>query len=226
MSENPEKKRGCLFIGTIMLLTIVISVAATIWILTQYIFPKRFDPVELSSSEQQQLDSKLRIFEGFGNSSPGQSNTLANTGQANGGLQPEKYSELGADRQIELTERELNGLLANNTDLARRFAVDLSENLASGKLLVPIPEDFPIMPGKTLKLSAGMELAYRNSKPIVVLKGVSVMGVPVPGAWLGGLKNVDLIQEFGDQDGFWRAFAEGVENVVVSEGKLLIQLKE
>ena len=203
-----------------MLLTILISVGVTVWIFTQYIFPKRFDPVELSATEQQTLDRKLRVFEGFGTTPPSQQESVT------GNLAPEKYSEEGADRRIELTERELNGMLASNTDLAERLVIDLSENLASGKLLVPLDPDFPIMGGKTLKITAGMELAFRNDKPIVVLKGVSIMGVPLPNAWLGNMKNVDLVREFGGSEGFWKSFADGVENVEVSEGRLVIQLRE
>jgi hypothetical protein len=221
MEQNSENKHGCLFIGSIVLLTIAVSVGTTIWILTQYIFPNRFDPVELTSSEQQTLDAKLSAFEGFGatlSATPDQ--------QEPDTLQPEKYSEKGSDRQIELSERELNGMLANNTDLAQRLAIDLSHNLASAKLLIPLDPDFPVMGGKTLKLSAGLELAFQNGRAVVILKGVSVMGVPVPNAWLGGMKNVDLVGEFGGSEGFWKAFSEGVENIAVTDGKLLIQLRE
>ena len=52
------------------------------------------------------------------------------------------------------------------------------------------------------------------------------MGIPIPNAWLGGLKNVDLIREFGDAGGFWEAFAKGVEDIQVEEGKLKITLRE
>jgi hypothetical protein len=52
------------------------------------------------------------------------------------------------------------------------------------------------------------------------------MGIPIPNAWLGGLKNIDLISEFGDRNGFWSAFADGVEDIRVEEGQLKIQLKE
>ncbi|RLC98833.1 MAG: arginine N-succinyltransferase, partial [Chloroflexota bacterium] len=62
--------------------------------------------------------------------------------------------------------------------------------------------------------------------PRVVLRGVSVMGVPIPNAWLGGLKNVDLIGEFGDEQGFWSGFSQGVEDIRVEDGELRIKLKE
>lgn len=82
------------------------------------------------------------------------------------------------------------------------------------------------MGGKTLKVSAGTELAYANGRPIVILKGVSVWGVPIPNAWLGNLKNVDLVKEFGGDEGFWKTFAEGIEDIHIVEGELKIKLLE
>ncbi|MCI5139928.1 MAG: arginine N-succinyltransferase, partial [Candidatus Electrothrix sp. AR1] len=61
---------------------------------------------------------------------------------------------------------------------------------------------------------------------VVVLKGVSVMGVPIPNAWLGGLKNIDLMQEFGGEPGFWQSLGEGVESIQVRDGELYVKLKE
>lgn len=141
-------------------------------------------------------------------------------------LEPEAYSEVGADRSISLSERELNALLAKNTDLARKLAIDLSENLMSAKLLVPVDEDFPILGGQILKVRAGVELAYYENRPIVVLKGVSIMGVPIPNAWLGGLKNIDLVEYYGTESGFWKAFADGVDSIRIEDGGLTMVLKE
>lgn len=121
---------------------------------------------------------------------------------------------------------ELKSLLVKNPDMAQRFAIDLSDNLASAKLLVPVPPDFPLLGGQTVQVNAGLELNYTNGRPVVVLQGVSLMGIPLPNAWLGGLKNVDLVQEFGGQQGFWSAFAAGVESIEVKDGKLQIELKE
>jgi hypothetical protein len=110
--------------------------------------------------------------------------------------------------------------------MAQRLAIDLSDNLASAKLLVPVDPDAPILGGKPIRVNAGLELGYRNSRPIVILKGVSLWGVPIPNAWLGNVKNVDLVQEFGSDEGFWKAFADGVELIEVKEGKLRVILKE
>ena len=75
-------------------------------------------------------------------------------------------------------------------------------------------------------MTAGLELAYRDKNPVVSLRGISLWGVPIPNAWLGNIKNVDLVQEFGDQKGFWSAFADGIDEVEVSDGQLRVKLKE
>jgi hypothetical protein len=117
-------------------------------------------------------------------------------------------------------------MMAKNTDLADKLAIDLAENMVSIKLLIPLDPDFPMLGGQTLKVKAGAELAYRDGRPVVKLKGVSLMGVPMPNAWLGGIKNIDLIKEFGADEGVWKSIADGVESISVVEGFLKIQLKE
>jgi len=227
---EPSKKRGgCLKTLGIILLTIIITVAATYWFITSYLFPQSFDPVELNQKEENALVHKLRQL-GIQAEAP-QSNTDNNSDSSNTNtepatLEPEPYSEVGANREVSFNERELNAMLAKNTDLSDKLAIDLADNLASAKLLLPLDPDFPIFGGKTLKASAGMELSYENGRPIVILKGVSVWGVPIPNSWLGGIKNVDVIKEFGAEEGFWKSFADGIEHINVKEGQLLIKLKE
>lgn len=222
----PARRFTAWHVSTFVLLAILLTVL-TLWLLNSVLFPSEFKPVTLNAEEQQTLDRKLQRFEGLQSQADrraARSRPFPDT--AGGALTPEPYTEEGASREIRLSEKELNALLAKNTDLATRLAIDLSDDLASAKLLVHLDEDFPILGGNTVKLSAGAELAYASGNPIVRLRGVSVWGVPVPNAWLGGIKNVDLIQEFGQEQGFWKAFADGVEAIEVRQGHLLIRLKE
>ncbi len=232
-TETKQEKRplGCLSILGLMLLTIIISVGATFWLVKSQLFPKEFEPVALSESEGSQLQQKLDSV-GLGDmlkALPGntkQPNITAEQEKDSSDLTPEPYSEDPIKRNISLTEKELNALLANNTNLAQRLVIDLAENLASAKLLIHLDPDFPFLGGKTLKVNAGTELGFHNTKPIVILKGVSVWGVPIPNAWLGGLKNLDLVNEFGGNEGFWKSFADGIEDIRVAEGQLQIKLRE
>jgi len=214
--SRPSRFKLLLVVVAVAIVTSVI----TVWLTIAYLFPKEFKPVTLSDREEQVLDAKLARLDparGYGQPTPGKSAAP---------VTPERYSEAAASRQIKLSERELNGLLARNTDLAHKLAIDLSKDLASAKLLIPLDPDFPFLGGKTLKVTAGLELRYDDRNPVVMLRGVSIWGVPIPNAWLGGLKNVDLVKEFGSERGFWQAFTGGVEHIRVEEGNLSIKLKE
>lgn len=221
-------------VGLFILLAVLVTAGITFWLIRTYLFANDFRPVELSQQEQVELDDKLRAIgvdpeSLLPDADRGDTESLASRIErdSEGRLIPERYSEEGASRTVELSERELNSMLANNSDLARRFAVDLADSLASAKLLIgPIDPDIPVLGGKTLRFSAGLELDYRDERPVVILRGVSLMGVPIPNSWLGNLKNVDLVNEFGGDPGFWQSFADGVEIIEISDGKLRIELKE
>ena len=211
VQKNPWRTFG------IVMISVLVTLGVAYWLFTAYLFPTSFKPVQLNKQEQLRLDSKLKRL-GV------QVQTQAPTQRP--ALEPEPYSEAGASRDIHFSERELNALLAHNTDLASKLAINLSDNLASAKLLVDLDPELPLFGGKTLKVTAGMELSLHQGQPRAILKGVSVWGVPLPNAWLGNLKNVDLIHEFGSAGGFWQAMKEGVESIEVREGELHIRLKE
>lgn len=218
MDTSSEHKIGCLHVIGLILLTVFLSVSVTLWVMQYFLFPKPFKPVTLEPQEATVLEHKLQQV--------GLPELLETSPPTAADLTPEPYSEVGAKREITFTEKELNALLAKKTDMGERAVIDLADNLASAKILLPLDPDFPFVGGKTLKVSTGLELAYADNRPIVKLKGVSVWGVPLPNAWIGNLKNVDLVNEFGGNEGFWKSFADGVENIQVEEGQLLIKLKE
>ncbi|TAL31292.1 MAG: arginine N-succinyltransferase [Alphaproteobacteria bacterium] len=210
--------RGGLSAGMIVLISVIASVLA-VWLTFAWLFPKAFTPVTLSEREQVTLDTKLKGLHLDLQSAPRVAKPRDRV------LTPEKYTEEGASRQITFTEREINALIATNTDLADKVAIDLSPGLISAKAIIPLDPDMPLFGGKTLKISAGVELNFRDGRPVVILKGVSFWGVPVPNAWLGDLKNIDLVREYGDA-GFWKSFAAGVDNISVGDGTLAVKLKE
>lgn len=212
---------------SIILVTVLFTIGGTYWVVKTYVFAREFKPVELSASEERALETKLRAL-GYEVDvhQPGRKPEPNPEIDKDGFLKPERYTEAGAVREVSFNERELNALLAKNTNLAKKLAIDLSDDLVSARLLVPLEPDFPVLGGKTLRVTAGVEMAYQGQKPVIVLKGVSIMGVPLPNAWLGGLKNIDLVREFGADEGFWKAFSDGVDNIRVEEGRIKIVLKE
>lgn len=226
--ESPTQKRGFRGVHVLwfILVTILVTAAVTFWLARTYIYAKDFEPVELNIKEQQVLNTKLRSLGYESEPVDSQSKNKPPKETDEVWLRSKRYSEVGAKREVSFSERELNAILAKNKDLAKKLAVDLGDDLVSARLLVPVDQDFPILGGKTLRVSAGVEMAFRNAKPVIMLKGVSVMGVPIPNAWLGGLKNIDIIREYGDKNGFWKGFSGGIENMRVEEGFLKIKLKK
>lgn len=226
MQPTPPQKQpmsaGKLF--GIIVAAMMLTMVCGLLLIKFWIFPSPFAPVVLSPDEAQRLERKLERFDYGRRPTPAPGRPEA--GISADDLKPEAYSEAGASREIRLSEREINGLIAQNTDLAQRMVVDFSQDLVSVKLLIPVDPDFPIMGGKVLKVRAGAEMAFRQGRPVVILRGISVMGVPLPNAWLGGLKNIDLIEVFGSDPGFWKNFADGVDAIEVREGSLRIMLRE
>ncbi len=217
-SKMAKKRFGCLQVFGLSAIAALITAGVSILVFKTYFFPSEFKPVNLNSQEEKVLAEKFENLDSIVAGASSQKNDAL--------AEPVPYSEEGIKREIGFTERELNGLLAKNTDLAKKLAIDLSDDLISVKLILPVDEDFPIIGGKIIRLRSGVVFTYTNDKPVVILKGITIMGVPIPNAWLGGIKNIDLIEKFGTDEGFWKTFSDGVEDIRVEEGLLKIKLKE
>jgi hypothetical protein len=232
VSKLSKKRFGCFQVFGLMVAAVIIAAGITILIFKTYFFPSDFKPVTLNPHEEQVLTAKLEKLDTIGvdvnlhRKDMLEKSSKKDGFDSSGSLKATPYSEKNIKREIVFTERELNALLAKNTDLARKLAIDLSDDLVSAKLLVPVDEDFPVLGGKILRVRAGVVLAYIKGKPVVILKGITIMGVPLPNAWLGGIKNIDLVKEFGTDKGFWKTFSDGVEDIKIKEGHLRITLKE
>ena len=231
-SKITKKRFGCLQVFGLMVIAVIITAGVTVLVFKTYFFPSEFKPVTLNPAEEKVLAAKLENLDSTGGGVTSHKNHDPNTSSnadrfdPKTPMEPESYSEKGIKREIGFTEREINGLLAKNTDLAKKLAIDLSDDLISAKLLLPVDEDFPILGGKILRLRSGMAFTYNKGKPVVILKGITIMGVPIPNAWMGGIKNIDLVEKFGAEKGFWKTFSDGVEDIKVEEGLLKIKLKE
>jgi hypothetical protein len=225
MSDSPSPKRrlGCLHVLLFVAIAVVVTAVVGFFVLKAFLFPPAFKPVKLNEREEKALQVKLERLDP---TAPTANPTPEPEDDAGAALKPEPYSESGADRTIRFTEKELNALLAKNTDLADKLVFDLSPGLVSAKLRIPLDEDVPVIGGKILRVKAGVAYGYADARPVIMLRGIMVMGVPMPNAWLGGMKNIDLIKEYGGNTGFWKAFSDGVESLIVEEGCVTIRLKE
>jgi hypothetical protein len=220
------RRFGCLAVTGLLLVTVLLSVLVTLWVARTWLFPPPLEPVVLDAREQTELDAKLRDLSIA-------SLPTANDGTTGNGvdtdantLQPQAYTERPQDRVIHFTQRELNALVARNPDLAERLALHLSDDRLSATLLITLPPDLPILAGQTVKVATGLQLRHAQGRPIVSVEGVSIMGVPLPSAWLGGIKGRDLVALHGSDGGFWQAFGEGVRDLRIEQGRLRVELAD
>jgi hypothetical protein len=229
-TARPPRRFGCLQVTLLLLAAVLITALVTVWVARTYLYPAPLEPVVLSAAEREVVELKLRQLQDprAARIPPAPVDRRPPVDREAPGEPPlpEIYREDPEARVLYFTQRELNGLIASSPDLAHRVALHLSEDLVSATVLVTIPPDFPIMPGRVVRVNAGLGLQQVHGRPVVVLRGVSVMGVPLPDAWLGGLKGHDLVALYGEEPGFWRAFAEGVADLRVEDGRLRVELAE
>ena len=203
---------------------ILITVLLTTWWITHNIYASPFEPTRLSPDEQQVLESKITKLKQ--SAVTDKESMSPPPTDHNAPLEPEPYTEDEANREIRLSEKEINALVAKNPETARRVAIDLADNLVSVKLLIPMDQELPILGGTTLRVKFGVNVSYENESPVVAMRGVSLGGIPLPKAWWGDIKDKNLIEEFGGEGGFWDQFSKGVDNIKIREGQLWVKLKE
>lgn len=203
METNPTEaavparkgKPSCLLIAVVLLVVLVASAAgAYFW------YNRPINPVELSSEETQELEQKIGRID----ATPGEPQ-----------YQP-------GSKEIVFTERELNGLLAENTDLGDKLKFTLGTDEVHARLVTDLDEDLPGIGGKKLKAKARFLVRTTEGKPSLVLDDLTVWGASLPNDWLGGMKGKDLLSEiFGSQVGLG-----GIEELRIERGQLVIKLAE
>jgi hypothetical protein len=123
-------------------------------------------------------------------------------------------------KDIILTERELNGLLNQNSNLGETLRFELVTNAIHARLETDLDPDLPIFGGKRLKARARFLVGGAPGKSALVLDDLTVWGISLPNDWLCGLKGQDLLGEaLGGGIG-------GVEEFKVERGRLFIRLKD
>lgn len=132
-----------------------------------------------------------------------------------------KYEKGG--KEIILTERELNGLLNENTDLGKSLRFELATNAVHARIETDLDPDLPVVGGKRLKARARFITGGEPGKPSIVLDDVTVWGVSLPNDWLGGLKGQDLL---GRTLGVPGGRIAGVEEFRIEAGRMVVRLAE
>lgn len=226
---------GC---GTllVLLLLVVATVAITLWWIQRPI-----KPVVLSPPEKAVVDQKLRRLEG--ENAPATS--LANNSDSKTTVAPNRQPEhvelppvvvppnseqdrryTPGSKALTITEREINGLLNANTDLGKSVRIEFAKDAVNAYVAVPIPKDFPIGGGKMFRARGRFRMSLGNGgQPYAVLEDVTVFGLSLPNAWLGGLKGQNLIGEaMGERNG--SPVLQGIKSLRIEPGAMVLELAD
>jgi hypothetical protein len=214
-----KKRRWLLYtFGTLCALVVVIiaTVALTLWWLQRPI-----KPVVLSATEKAAVDAKVEYLTG-GAHSNGVADSAA-AADANLALDP---SYQPGAKVLTLTDREINGLLNANTDLGTNIRLEFARDAINAYFAVPVPQDSPIAAGRMIRARGRFSLSLSNgAPPRAVLEDITVFGLSLPNAWLGGLKGENLLAEvMGKREG--EPLLPGVKNLRLQPGALVIEVQD
>jgi len=196
-------------LGVLLGLAGVATAAAGIWWKSNF-DPAPFTPVSLTTQEQAAFDQKLAAFP---------------VGTPAAAPAP-PVTDL-ANRTLVITEREVNAWLAKN-ELGEHVQVRFKNGKITGALLLDIPQDFPVLAGQRIKASLGLtaHLDGTSRHLALVVDEVTVAGMPLPNAWVGDIKGVNLMDDPARMDPAVENFLRGIRQFEIQDGLVVVRLHE
>jgi hypothetical protein len=206
-----------------VLLVIVATVFITIWWIQRPI-----KPVVLSAQERAVVEEKLQhVGGGKARSVDGETKVAPPVAPAGSELsQGQDRPYAPGSKVLKITEREINGLLNANTDLGNSVRLEFATDAVNAYVVVPIPKDVPMVGGKMFRARGRFDLSLGNGgTPYAILEDVTVFGLSLPKAWLGGIKGQNLIgQAVGNRGG--SPVLKGIKSLRVEPGALVLEVED
>lgn len=154
------------------------------------------EPVQLTQTEKQTVEEKVEAVQ--------------------------KPSYEPGKREIIFTQRELNGLLNDKTELGDKIKFELVQDAVLARVETDLDESTPIVGGKRLKAKAKFTVKHEEGRaPELVMDDVTVWGVSLPNDWLGGLKGQNMLAQLLGESSL-----PGIKSISVQPEKLVIRLKD
>ena len=203
-----------------LLLVVILSVVITIWWLGRPI-----KPVVLSEKEKQTVDQKLNYLQDGTKSTPGGQLRVEDLSDDKAKPEPDRLY-LAGSKELRLTEREINGLLNENTELGDTVRLEFGRDAINAYVTTPIPDDVPVMGGKMFRARGRFRISIGNGgEPYAILEDVTVFGLSLPKDWLGGIKGENLLEDaVGSHNG--KPAFRGIKSLRVEPGAIVIKVED
>ncbi|MCW5551362.1 MAG: hypothetical protein KIS67_04265 [Verrucomicrobiae bacterium] len=221
VSAPPTRRRTWLWVCGLLLgllVVIVATVAITIWYIQRPI-----KPVVLSAAEKAAVEEKLQRVGAA--PTDGARPLLPQGGLNLAPTEPDRPYEPGS-KVLRLTERELNGMLNANTDLGQTVRLEFGRNAINAYVAAPIPPDVPLVGGMMFRARGRFRVSLTEGEtPYAILEDVTVFGLSLPKAWMGGLKGENLLADMLGQrsDG---PVLQGIKSLRVEPGALVLEVAD
>ncbi|NMC93713.1 MAG: hypothetical protein GYA68_04280, partial [Syntrophorhabdus sp.] len=115
--KNQTKSKWPRILGIIALFSIAV-ITVSVWWIKHNLYANPFNPTKLNEREQQVLNTKLERLEQSFQKQGKFSGTRIDEEMTKGRLEPEDYIEDPARREIRISQKELNALIAKDEKAA------------------------------------------------------------------------------------------------------------
>lgn len=201
-------KKKLLIVLAVIVACCGVTAAATAWWVKRNVYASPFHPVSLTQTEQKAFDEKVGTL----------------NAAADGRTAEQKAAE--DKRTLVITDKEINAYIAKQ-GLGDQIKVDLSNGSAAATLIAPVDKDVPIIGGKTFRIRVGLAAGSKADGGMSFsVNDVSIGGVPVPNAWLGDVKGVNLLANNAGSDPVVKRFLAGIREFEIKGGAIRVLLNE
>ncbi|MBX7207647.1 MAG: hypothetical protein K1X78_05025 [Verrucomicrobiaceae bacterium] len=214
-SPRPGSSWGkkLLIVLLVLLACCGITAAATAWWVKRNVYASPFKPVSLTQAEQKAYDEKVGVLNAGGSTA-----TISTNGDKNAASDDK--------RTLVVTDKEINAWIATQ-GLGDQIKVDLGDGSAAATLIAPVDKDVPVIGGKTFRIRVGLATGAKADGSVsLAVSDVSIGGVPVPNAWLGDLKGVNLLADKTGRDPVVKRFLAGIREFQIKSGEIRVRLNE
>ncbi len=212
----PAPRRGRLLLTLLatFLAGGLIAGGGAYWWFKRHLDARALEPVQLAETEERAFEAKLQA--------------LAAAGEPGAPLGTRPGSATADERTLHISGREINAFLAER-GLGQNIRVELARDLLHVDMIVPIPADsgLPLLAGANLRLRFSLDAA---SDPLAglrfAIRDVRLGGIPLPDAWLGGIKGLNWVDQNLNQDPGMQRFLSGIEDLEVRPEGIRLRLRE
>jgi hypothetical protein len=207
-------KRTLLIVCCVVLGLCGITAAATAWWVKRNVYAANFKPVMLTQQEQTVFDQKVEQIK---TALPVE--TASHTPAAP--VDPDV-----AKRTLSVTEKEINAYIAQQ-GLGEQLKVRLTDGIAVAEVIAPVDPGVAFIGGKTFRIQIALAAGMKpDDKFALSIADVSIGGVPIPNAWLGDIKGVNMLADSSNTDPVVSRFMAGIKEFEIKSGVVRVLLSK